>query len=268
MSLKEMRETAIEYGYILSPHAEAINNALEANRQSYGARYCPCRVDKTTDNICPCKPFRENGDCVCKLYLPQELPFVQLVHITPNSTELMCEVVGGCYQNKIGPKTLEKIIKSGHLSVLEHAHATFRLRVSTAVLAQITRHRHFSFMVQSSRGCKLTDVMIPEGVKDVEVFTERVQRQMSEYNDALLRGESFEDAAYLLPKAAVVEVYITGNLRTFYEFLPKRLCGRANKEIRVVAEKIADILDVVQPLASNDKNCNTCTEVFGCSFSK
>ena len=180
----------------------------------------------------------------------------------------MCEVVSGCYQNKIGPKTLEKIIKSGHLSVLEHAHATFRLRVSTAVLAQITRHRHFSFMVLSSRGCKLTDVMIPEGVKDVEVFTERVQRQMSEYNDALLRGESFEDAAYLLPKAAVVEVYITGNLRTFYEFLPKRLCGRANKEIRVVAEKIADILDVVQPLASNDKDCNTCNEQFGCSFSK
>ena len=32
--------------------------------------YCPCRVQKTTDNKCMCKEFREqeSGECHCGLY--------------------------------------------------------------------------------------------------------------------------------------------------------------------------------------------------------
>jgi hypothetical protein len=31
--------------------------------------YCPCRIDKTPDTICPCKEFRETQECICGLYV-------------------------------------------------------------------------------------------------------------------------------------------------------------------------------------------------------
>jgi ferredoxin-thioredoxin reductase catalytic subunit len=48
--------------------------ALKRNYDKYGHSYCPCKVDKIEDNICPCKDFRETGKCICGLYLSgQEL---------------------------------------------------------------------------------------------------------------------------------------------------------------------------------------------------
>ena len=47
---------------------------------------------------------------------------------------------------------LERIMESGHLSVLEHASFTFAVEgISRVLLAQLTRHRIASFSVQSQR---------------------------------------------------------------------------------------------------------------------
>lgn len=54
-----------------------------------------------------------------------------------------------------GSETVQKAVEAGHLSVLEHCYASFEITVSTSVLLQLTRHRHLSFTVQSSRGCEL-----------------------------------------------------------------------------------------------------------------
>lgn len=34
--------------------------------------HCPCQVGKTEDNLCPCKPFREEQHCCCNLYITDE----------------------------------------------------------------------------------------------------------------------------------------------------------------------------------------------------
>ena len=34
--------------------------------------YCPCRVQKNEDTLCPCKSIREEQKCCCKLYLIKE----------------------------------------------------------------------------------------------------------------------------------------------------------------------------------------------------
>jgi len=41
-----------------------IENAIAENDG-----YCPCRVDRNEDTICPCKDFRDSGDCCCGLYV-------------------------------------------------------------------------------------------------------------------------------------------------------------------------------------------------------
>ena len=53
---------------------------------------------------------------------------------------------------------LERIMQSGHLSVLEHAVFTFAVEgVSRVLLAQLTRHRIASFSVQSQRYVSLSE---------------------------------------------------------------------------------------------------------------
>ena len=51
---------------------------------------------------------------------------VELVSITPNAMELLKRVAGVCYQVPPSEKVVKKIVKLGHLNVLEHCYATFR----------------------------------------------------------------------------------------------------------------------------------------------
>ena len=100
-------------------------------------------------------------------YLGDLTMIVELLKYT-NEPEKTCAIAGRlCYsdvgieelkeqltQEKI-EDILKKIIKSGHLSVLEHASFSFGIEgVSRALLAQLTRHRIASFSVQSQRYVK------------------------------------------------------------------------------------------------------------------
>ncbi|MCR8433328.1 MAG: ferredoxin-thioredoxin reductase catalytic domain-containing protein [Candidatus Korarchaeota archaeon] len=43
------------------------------NMVRYGHAYCPCRIQKIREHICPCEPAKEeirrNGICTCKLFI-------------------------------------------------------------------------------------------------------------------------------------------------------------------------------------------------------
>ena len=58
---------------IFNPDAETVARLREGLRRKDG--YCPCRLQKTEDNICMCREFREQiadpdfeGFCDCRLY--------------------------------------------------------------------------------------------------------------------------------------------------------------------------------------------------------
>lgn len=56
----------------LNPDRQIVNSVLEglaANLLLYGARYCPCAVNRTNDTVCPCKNMRELNECHCQLYV-------------------------------------------------------------------------------------------------------------------------------------------------------------------------------------------------------
>ena len=56
---------------IVNKKAENILKAIENN-----GGYCPCKTDKTQDNQCICKEFREQkiiGDCHCGLFKKVEV---------------------------------------------------------------------------------------------------------------------------------------------------------------------------------------------------
>lgn len=53
-------------GFRLNPNSEHVNMIVEGLQKK--ERFCPCRVQKTEENICCCKDFIENGHCCCKLW--------------------------------------------------------------------------------------------------------------------------------------------------------------------------------------------------------
>lgn len=167
----------------------------------------------------------------------------ELLSVTQEPMGLLKIAAGECYQKEATDKVIDHIVKAGHLSVLEHCYATFEVTCSLTVLLQMTRHRHLSFTVQSSRGSKLEGMRYTDNAK----VNKAVLEALDAYDKLLANGVSYENAAYVLPKAVEYKLVVTGNFRAWFEYLPKRLCQRASKEHRELAAQIRNELRVVCP---------------------
>ena len=55
--------------YQLNPDEKVVERINKGLKKTGG--YCPCVLERTEDTICPCKEFRENNHCCCKLYITE-----------------------------------------------------------------------------------------------------------------------------------------------------------------------------------------------------
>ena len=146
---------------------------------------------------------------------------------------------------------IEKIMRMGHESVLEHASFTFGVEgVSRVLLAQLTRHRIASFSVQSQRyvsyekgfGFILPPRIEALGEEAVRKFTEQmntIESWYKEWQSCLGAGEkSNEDARFVLPNACETRIMLTMNVRELRHFFSLRMCSRAQWEINELATKM------------------------------
>lgn len=193
------------------------------------------------------------------------MPSVKLIQAPAFPMKILKTAAGQCYQKEANDKVIEHIVEAGHLSVLEHCYATFEVTCSLAVLLQLTRHRHLSFTVQSSRGSELTGLYECEH----EAINEMNRLTMAAYHlESKMKRTPQEVLQYALPKAVEYKLVVTGNFRAWFEYLPKRLCKRASKEHRELAELILHALRANCPevFLKCGTPCVTCKEK-GCSFS-
>lgn len=195
---------------------------------------------------------------------------VKLIHLTPRAMELCAGAMSKCYDRKVSAASVVKYgVQSGHLSVLEHAHATFDIECSLAVLGQITRHRHLSFTVMSTRGAVMDDSAIPEDLTGTArmIYLQSIKNAFDDYKKLIDLGVPLEKAAYVLPKGTITKLRVTGSLRAWLEYLPKRLCRRAMSEHRELADHIRAILESNLPdvFGGNLMNCANCKET-NCKF--
>lgn len=192
------------------------------------------------------------------------MPSVKLIQAPAFPMKILKTAAGQCYQKEANDKVIEHIVEAGHLSVLEHCYATFEVTCSLAVLLQLTRHRHLSFTVQSSRGSELTGFYEcgNEYVDNLNEIAMACYHKVSQQKSA-----PQEVLQYMLPKAVEYKMIITGNFRAWFEYLPKRLCKRASKEHRELAELILHALRANCPevFLKCKTPCATCKEK-GCSF--
>jgi thymidylate synthase (FAD) len=172
---------------------------------------------------------------------------------------------------------IERVIKSGHTSILEHVSFTFLIEgCSLVARSQLFRHRLMSLTEQSKRSVDANKIgfVIPEGISKDTVQAERYQAAMhrawDSYNKLLELGASREEARYVLPIAQTTQFVATVNCRELFDVIfPLRMCKRTQIETREVVGGMYQICMSVMPrvFRLTGPKCivtGTCTEQEKC----
>jgi len=156
-------------------------------------------------------------------------------------------------------KFLGKILKMGHLSVLEHASFTFGIEgISRAASHQLVRHRLASYSQQSQRYVKakepeyVTPASIGKDPEKKKSFDKAIRQIYGLYMKFVEDGVPAEDARFLLPNAACTKIIVTMNARELLHFFQLRCCERAQWEIRDMATEMLRLVKEKAPFIFKD----------------
>lgn len=154
---------------------------------------------------------------------------------------------------------IDALIKKAHLSVIEHANASFEISgVSRSCTHQLVRHRisaqqpHGEMMTFdlwpsiSQESMRYVDANEPEYIKPPSIkdgqlvgdFSCHMSSAWDLYRRLRERGIKKEDARYVLPIAAASRLILTMNFSAWLHFCKVRCSPKAQWEIRGVAMQI------------------------------
>lgn len=167
---------------------------------------------------------------------------------------------------------LANVALQKHFSVFEHASATFLIRgVSRALTHELVRHRHFSFSqvsqryVDSSGRGFVEHEALNMAHEDFLKRVEELRVQAACLYEVLVtdlvssgysRKEARGAARLVLPEGTTTDIVVTGNFRTWLEFIEKRDSKFADAEIRELAGEIKHQLQENFPNAFQDSIVN------------
>lgn len=172
---------------------------------------------------------------------------VKLLAVTPEAEKLIEMAGRTCYlsfaRSEPGSEKrfIRMLLRNNHLSVLEHAYATFRVRGgSRSFTHQIVRHRLASFSQQSQRYVSEDDFHYvepptvkasPDAHRSFRALMEKIRETYRELQEL---GIPKEDARFVLPNAIASEIVISANLREWRHIFTVRCEARAQWEIRSI----------------------------------
>lgn len=183
-----------------------------------------------------------------------------------------------CYQSwsRPNPRTrsvndyINHIIEIGHESVLEHGTVSILFTgVSRSFTHELVRHRHFSYSQLSQRYCPNSEGYVTpplyegdeEWKKDAQEILSVIWRFNSNAYDRLVelaeergvkRKQAREAARAVLPSATATQIVVSGNHRSWREFIKKRATVGADAEIRRVAIEVFKLLRELEPALYQD----------------
>jgi len=172
---------------------------------------------------------------------------VELLSYTQGGEELIEYAGRVCHRSKMSGdsgKFIRWLIGVGHLSVIEHAVATFEFSgISRVCSHQIVRHRLASYSQESQRYCDTSEFIpvIPDSIKESEAghcFYDGVMIIKALYKQLRVLGVSKEDARFILPNATSTRMVMTANLREWRHFIKVRADSAAQWEIQAVAKEV------------------------------
>lgn len=179
------------------------------------------------------------------------------------SSEELIEYAGRLCWDTVGrlgkdPSRIQKWIKAGDESVIEHSSATFYIKASRVLTHELVRHRLASYSQRSQRYVKenepryITPPELAARPNGFEIFEKAMLKAWEAYRQLLGLGMAPEIARYVLPNACETQIVMTMNFRELRHFIKLRTSSRALPEMRAVADEIRRIMKEVAPRVFED----------------
>lgn len=165
----------------------------------------------------------------------------ELVSITPDAAKLIERCGRVCYKSeeRITEESAAAFIKMllgrGHLSVLEHAAATFRLVTDRGVSHELVRHRLCAFSQESTRYVNYKDgitVVAPPGLEDCIWWLNSMDEAETAYGALCEDGKAPQIARSVLPTCLKTEIIVTANFREWMHILKLRTAKTAHPQMQ------------------------------------
>jgi thymidylate synthase (FAD) len=173
---------------------------------------------------------------------------------------------GNQMNSATAPGLLRYLIKNKHWSPFEMVNMCVSIETSRAIAQQILRHRSFSFQEFSQRYSSVEDLenfielvelrMAAEtnrqSSEDVitsfdGIIDETIKHCITTYKNLLKAGVSTETARFVLPLTTKTKLYMNGSLRSWIHYLDLRCDKHTQKEHRLIANQIKNIVKINFP---------------------
>jgi len=202
---------------------------------------------------------------------------VKLVSITPDAEKTMAHIARVSNpNNQDNPNyagLLRYCIKQNHWSVFEQSSMTLEIETTSAIAAQILRHRSFTFQEFSQRYAQsneLGKIELPDlrkqdlknrqnSTDDLDPFVrQKLEAQMitlfssaqSLYNQMIDEGVAKECARMVLPLCTPTKIYMTGSCRSWIHYIDLRSAHGTQREHMDIAEECRKVFTEQFPTVS------------------
>lgn len=199
---------------------------------------------------------------------------VKLVTITPDAEATMGYIARVSNPaNQDNPNVaglLSYCLRHGHWSVFEQATMTLEIKTTRAISAQILRHRSFTFQEFSQRYAEVERAEVPElrnqddknrqnSIDNVDpLIDDEVSNAIKVlfdatyvlYEDMLKMGIAKECARMILPMCSPTTIYMTGNIRSWINYINLRAANGTQKEHMDIAELAKQVFTEQLPVVS------------------
>lgn len=181
------------------------------------------------------------------------------------------EMIGRtCYksEDKINDSSaidfVQRILKMGHESVIEHISISVRVICDRGVSHEIVRHRIASYSQESTRYCNYSDSKFgneltfikpcfwKENSEEYNLWAKTMSQIEERYFKLLSLGASPQEARSVLPNSLKTEIVITMNLREWRHFFKLRTSQTAHPQMREVALLIFNLFKNEVPIIFDD----------------
>jgi thymidylate synthase (FAD) len=175
-----------------------------------------------------------------------------------------------CYKSeeKITPGSakgfVQRILDSGHHSVIEHVNITVRFICDRGVTHELVRHRLASYSQESTRyanysrekfGNEIT-VIRPlfweENSEEYRLWFDAMQKAEQAYMNLIEMGARPEQARSVLPNSLKTEIVMTCNVREWRHVFNLRCSDAAHPQIREIMRPLLTKLKTLVPVLFDD----------------
>lgn len=161
-------------------------------------------------------------------------------------------------------RILQTLANSGHGAMFEHYSITMRYVSNIAAYKDLTRHRHGSYAIESTRWCNynkgkfgseikfLDPIEIPKDSLKYQVWLNSMEQAEKNYMALASMGAKPDELSLVLPQSTAAEFVITANLREWNHIFGLRAVGHSRPCVQQIMQPTLELFHKEIPIVFDD----------------